>query len=105
MPWIFPLLLFALWQTGFMLDWINTRVLPSPLEVFLALFSLAGSTVAQHINQLSQSGDRFCCRSRPGTAAGLYDGNFRADGKTSETPLYKYSEPFHNLALTPLIII
>ncbi|CAB3799029.1 aliphatic sulfonate ABC transporter permease SsuC [Pararobbsia alpina] len=40
-PWLLPLLILALWEAGTRSQWISTRVLPEPLAVLKAFWSLA----------------------------------------------------------------
>jgi sulfonate transport system permease protein len=40
-PWLLPLLILAVWETGAREQWISTRVLPEPLAVIKAAWGLA----------------------------------------------------------------
>ena len=43
LPWLVPVTLIALWQIASSLGWLSTRVLPVPLEVITAFWTLTAS--------------------------------------------------------------
>ncbi|RZJ17737.1 MAG: ABC transporter permease, partial [Haliea sp.] len=43
LPWVVPVFLIAVWQIASSLGWLSTRVLPAPLEVVKAAWTLTAS--------------------------------------------------------------
>ncbi|MDR2826141.1 MAG: ABC transporter permease subunit [Deltaproteobacteria bacterium] len=106
LPWLVPILLILGWQLGSSLGWINTRILPSPLQVLSSLFQLAGSGELWDNLQVScfRAGTGFCI----GGALGLSLGFATATSRRMETLLDSSLQMFRtipHLALTPLVII
>ncbi|MDR1708226.1 MAG: ABC transporter permease subunit [Candidatus Accumulibacter sp.] len=106
LPWAFPVFLILLWQWGSVTGWINSRILPSPLEVLLAAFRLIGSGELQ--DNLKVSCWRALTGFAIGGAAGLALGFATATSRTLENLLDSSLQMFRaipHLALTPLVII
>jgi ABC-type nitrate/sulfonate/bicarbonate transport system permease component len=105
-PWLFPVFLILLWQLGASVGWINSRILPSPLEVLLATFRLIGSGELQ--GHLKVSCFRALTGFAIGSAAGLILGFITATSRILEYLLDSSLQMFRaipHLALTPLVII
>jgi ABC-type nitrate/sulfonate/bicarbonate transport system permease component len=106
LPWLFPVLLILFWQCGSFIGWINTRVLPSPVEVFASLFRLAAT------GELWDNLRVSCLRAGAGFfiggALGLSLGFATATSRRLEILLDSSLQMFRtipHLALTPLVII
>ncbi|MDR2614403.1 MAG: ABC transporter permease subunit [Candidatus Accumulibacter sp.] len=106
LPWLVPILLILSWQLGSSTGWINSRILPSPLEVLLAAFRLVGSGELQ--NNLRISCFRALTGFAIGASVGLALGVATATSRTLENLLDSSLQMFRaipHLALTPLVII
>ena len=75
LPWLVPVGLIALWQIASSLGWLSTRVLPAPLEVITAFWTLTASGELWTHVQVSAArlvgaggGRRF----RPGAGASFF---------------------------------
>jgi ABC-type nitrate/sulfonate/bicarbonate transport system permease component len=106
LPWLFPVLFFAVWQAGSSAGWINSRVLPSPLDVFASVFRLSES------GELWENLRISCFRAVSGFviggSLGLLLGFATATSRLLETLLDTSLQMFRtipHLALTPLVII
>ncbi|MDR3177191.1 MAG: ABC transporter permease subunit [Desulfovibrio sp.] len=106
LPWFFPVLFLAIWQAGSAAGWINSRVLPSPLEVFASVFRLSES--GELWENLRVSCLRAGCGFVIGGSIGLLLGFFTATSRQLEILLDTSLQMFRtipHLALTPLVII
>ena len=105
-PWLLPIFLIVFWQWGASAGWINSRILPSPLEVLSATFRLIVSGELQDNLEIS------CFRALTGFAIGggigLFLGFITATSRILESLLDSSLQMFRavpHLALTPLVII
>ncbi|MDR2076252.1 MAG: ABC transporter permease subunit [Desulfovibrio sp.] len=106
LPWLFPFLLILFWQWGSSIGWINTRVLPSPVEVFASLIRLAAT--GELWDNLGVSCLRAGAGFLIGGALGLSLGFATATSRRMEILLDSSLQMFRtipHLALTPLVII
>ncbi|MDR2124744.1 MAG: ABC transporter permease subunit [Desulfovibrio sp.] len=106
LPWLFPVLLFLVWQAGSSLGRINARVLPSPVDVFASVFRLSAS--GELWDNLRISCFRAGCGFVIGGGLGLLLGFATATSRFLETLLDSSLQMFRtipHLALTPLVII
>jgi ABC-type nitrate/sulfonate/bicarbonate transport system permease component len=106
LPWLFPILLLIGWQIGSVTGAINTRILPSPLQVLASLFRLADSGELWANLKVScfRAGTGFVI----GAALGLGLGFATATCRWLEILLDSSLQMFRtipHLALTPLVII
>ncbi|MDR1359670.1 MAG: ABC transporter permease subunit [Deltaproteobacteria bacterium] len=103
---MFPFLLLLFWQCASSIGWINTRVLPSPVEVFASLLRLAGT--GELWDNLKVSCLRAGAGFLIGGALGLSLGFLTATSRKMEILLDSSLQMFRtipHLALTPLVII
>jgi ABC-type nitrate/sulfonate/bicarbonate transport system permease component len=105
-PWLLPIFLILFWQLGTTAGWINSRILPSPLDVFWAAFELTAKGELQEHLKVS------CFRALSGFAIGaglgLVLGFLTATSRILESLLDSSLQMFRaipHLALTPLVII
>jgi ABC-type nitrate/sulfonate/bicarbonate transport system permease component len=106
LPWLVPVLLLAFWQLGSWSGAINTRILPSPLQVLASALRLAKS------GELWDNLETSCFRAGAGFAVGgtlgLFLGFVTATSRRMEILLDSSLQMFRtipHLALTPLVII
>lgn len=106
LPWLVPLLLLALWQTGASSGWISTRVAPAPAAVLEAGWSLAASgELFRHLWASTQrAGAGFLVGGGIGLALGLLNGSFRVFERLLDTSVQMIRNVPH-LALIPLVIL
>jgi ABC-type nitrate/sulfonate/bicarbonate transport system permease component len=105
-PWLFPFLLLLFWQCGSSVGWINTRVLPSPVEVFASLFRLAATGELWDILRVSclRAGAGFLIGGTLGLSLGFATATSRRMEILLDSSLQMFRTIPH-LALTPLVII
>ncbi|MDR2051702.1 MAG: ABC transporter permease subunit [Deltaproteobacteria bacterium] len=106
LPWLIPCLLLLSWQFCSTAGWLNTRILPAPLEVAASLFRLAGT------GELWANIKVSCLRAGAGfligAAVGLTLGFLTATSGRLEILLDSSLQMFRtipHLALIPLVII
>lgn len=106
LPWIFPVVVIALWQISSQLGWLSTRVLPEPWAVLKAFWALAVSgEIWTHVAVSSwRALTGFAIGGGLGLLLGLLTGTFRS----AETLLDTTFQMIRNipaLALIPLVIL
>lgn len=101
-PWIIPVLLLIIWQTG----WISDKVLPSLLEVITAGVSLAGSgELLTHILvSFKRAFIGFVIGGGLGLILGLLNGIYPFAEKHFDTTIQMLRNIPH-LALIPIVIL
>jgi ABC-type nitrate/sulfonate/bicarbonate transport system permease component len=106
LPWVFPILLLVVWQIGSSSGWINTRILPSPLEVFASMFRLAiaGELWANIKVSCFRAGLGFLIGGTTGLCLGFATATSRRIEILLDSSLQMFRTVPH-LALTPLVII
>jgi len=106
LPWVMPVGLVALWQVASALGWLSTRVLPAPLEVIKAGWTLLESgELATHVKV---SAGRALAGLAIGGGLGLAFGLLTGSVKFFETLLDSTIQMVRNipaLALIPLVIL
>jgi sulfonate transport system permease protein len=105
-PWALPCLLIIFWQIAAQAGYINSRVLPSPLNVLRAVWRLLLS--GELLDNLKVSCARAGMGFLIGSAAGLSLGLLTASFKQAETMLdttLQMLRTIPNLALLPFVII
>ena len=105
-PWVVPVLVILGWQAASSLGWLSTRVLPEPLAVVKAFFSLAQSgELWTHVAvSTRRAALGFVIGGGLGLLLGLLTGSFKA----AETLLDSTLQMVRNipaLALIPLVIL
>lgn len=105
-PWVVPVLVILGWQAASSLGWLSTRVLPEPLAVVKAFFSLAQSgALWTHVAvSTRRAALGFAIGGGLGLLLGLLTGSFKA----AETLLDSTLQMVRNipaLALIPLVIL
>jgi len=106
LPWLVPVLLVALWQTSSSLGWLSTRVLPAPLDVVTAFWTLAVS--GELWTHVKVSAGRALIGLAIGGGLGLLLGLLTGSVKFFETLLDSSVQMVRNipaLALIPLVIL
>jgi sulfonate transport system permease protein len=106
LPWAVPLALLLVWQISAQAGWLSSRVLPEPLAVARAFWSLAVSgELLTHVQKsLERAIYSFAIGGGLGLLLGLATGTF----KTAETLLDTTLQMVRNipaLALIPLVIL
>ena len=105
-PWLVPIGLIVAWQIASSLGWLSTRVLPAPIDVVKAAWSLAVSgELWTHVNV---SAGRALLGLAIGGGAGLVLGLLTGSVKFFETLLDSTIQMVRNipaLALIPLVIL
>jgi sulfonate transport system permease protein len=105
-PWLVPLALVVVWQIASSLGWLSTRVLPAPLDVVKAAWSLAVS--GELWTHVKISAGRALAGLAIGGGAGLVLGLLTGSVKFFETLLDSTFQMVRNipaLALIPLVIL
>jgi sulfonate transport system permease protein len=105
-PWLVPLALVVVWQIASSLGWLSTRVLPAPLDVVKAAWSLAVS--GELWTHVKVSAGRALAGLAIGGGAGLVLGLLTGSVKFFETLLDSTFQMVRNipaLALIPLVIL
>jgi sulfonate transport system permease protein len=105
-PWAVPLALIALWQFAAQTGWLSTRILPEPLAVAKATWSLAesGELWMHARTSLWRAASAFFVGGSLGLSFGLLTGTF----KRAEILLDTTIQMIRNipaLALIPLVIL
>jgi sulfonate transport system permease protein len=105
-PWLVPCLLLCAWQAAAQVGWLSSRILPEPLAVAHAFWSLAVSgELWTHVStSLGRAVYSFAIGGGLGLLLGLLTGSFR----TAETLLDTTLQMVRNipaLALIPLVIL
>ena len=106
LPWVVPLGLVLLWQAAASLGYLSSRILPAPLEVLNAGYSLSVS--GELFTHLWASFQRalwgFIIGGSIGLALGLLNGGFRWAECLFDTSIQMIRNVPH-LALIPLVIL
>jgi sulfonate transport system permease protein len=106
LPWLVPAALIAVWQFASSLGWLSTRVLPSPLEVVAAFWTL---TVSGELwTHVQVSAGRALAGLAIGGGLGLLLGLLTGSSRLAETLLDSTIQMVRNipaLALIPLVIL
>jgi sulfonate transport system permease protein len=106
LPWLVPLALVVAWQIASSLGWLSTRVLPAPLDVLKAGWSLGVS--GELWTHVKVSAGRALAGLAIGGGAGLVLGLLTGSVKFFETLLDSTFQMVRNipaLALIPLVIL
>ena len=105
-PWLVPVGLIVFWQIASSLGWLSTRVLPAPVDVIKAAWSL---TVSGELwTHVKVSAGRALVGLAIGGGAGLALGLLTGSVKLAETLLDSTIQMVRNipaLALIPLVIL
>ena len=105
-PWLVPVALVALWQIASSLGWLSTRVLPAPLDVVKAAWTLTAS--GELWTHVKVSAGRALAGLAVGGGLGLALGLLTGSVKFFETLLDTTIQMVRNipaLALIPLVIL
>lgn len=106
LPWVVPVGLVALWQVASSLGWLSTRVLPAPLEVVKAAWTLSES--GELWTHVKVSAGRALAGLAIGGGLGLAFGLLTGSVRFFETLLDSTIQMVRNipaLALIPLVIL
>ncbi|WPC68630.1 aliphatic sulfonate ABC transporter permease SsuC [Rhodoferax ferrireducens] len=106
LPWLVPVGLIALWQIASSLGWLSTRVLPAPLEVITAFWTLTAS--GELWTHVQVSAARALSGLAVGGGLGLVLGLLTGSSRLAETLLDSTIQMVRNipaLALIPLVIL
>ncbi len=106
LPWLLPFLLLALWEVAAKVGWLSSRILPEPLAIAKAAWTLTISGELPHHVWIStwRAISGFVVGGGLGLLLGLLTGSF----KTAETLLDTSIQMIRNipaLALIPLVIL
>ena len=106
LPWAVPVVLLVVWQAASQLGWLSSRILPEPLAVARAFWSLAvsGEIWLHAKTSLWRAISGFAVGGGLGLLLGLLTGTF----KSAETLLDTSLQMIRNipaLALIPLVIL
>jgi sulfonate transport system permease protein len=105
-PWLVPVGLIAFWQVASSLGWLSTRVLPAPVDVIKAAWTLTAS--GELWTHVKVSAGRALAGLAIGGGAGLALGLLTGSVKFAETLLDSTIQMVRNipaLALIPLVIL
>ncbi len=105
-PWLVPVLLVVLWQVASASGWMSTRVLPAPLDVLNAAWTLAAS--GDLWTHVKVSAGRALAGLAVGGALGLVLGLLTGSVRFFETLLDSTIQMLRNipaLAMIPLVIL
>jgi sulfonate transport system permease protein len=105
-PWIVPLLVVAGWEAASRSGWLSTRILPEPLAVAQAFWSLLKS--GELLQDVAISSGRALAGLAIGGGLGLVLGLLTGTFRTAETLLDTTLQMVRNvppLALIPLVIL
>lgn len=106
LPWLVPVLLITVWQLASAMGWLPTRILPAPVDVALAAWSLAAS--GELWTHVKVSAGRALLGLAIGGGLGLALGLLTGSVKFFETLLDSTIQMVRNvpaLALIPLVIL
>jgi len=106
LPWLVPVTLIAAWQIASSLGWLSTRVLPAPLEVITAAWTLAES--GELWTHVSVSAVRALTGLAVGGGLGLGLGLLTGSVRFFETLLDSTIQMVRNipaLAMIPMVIL
>jgi sulfonate transport system permease protein len=105
-PWVVPLLLLAAWQAACQSGWLSSRILPEPLAVLRAFWTLAQSgELYSHVSvSLGRAINGFVVGGGLGLLLGLLTGSFRSAETLLDTTLQMVRN-IPALALIPLVIL
>ena len=106
LPWLVPVLLVAVWQLSSSQGWLSTRVLPAPVDVVAAFWTLAVS--GELWTHVKVSAGRALIGLAIGGGLGLLLGLLTGSVKFFETLLDSSVQMVRNipaLALIPLVIL
>jgi sulfonate transport system permease protein len=106
LPWIVPMLLVSVWQISSLQGWISVRVLPAPLSVVDAAWTLAES--GELLKHVQISAGRALLGLAVGGSLGLIFGLLTGSIRWAETLLDSTIQMVRNipaLALIPLVIL
>lgn len=105
-PWLVPVTLIVAWQIASSLGWLSTRVLPAPLDVIKAAWTLTAS--GELWTHVKVSAGRALAGLALGGGLGLALGLLTGSVKFAETLLDSTIQMVRNipaLALIPLVIL
>lgn len=105
-PWALPIVLVTVWELSARLGWLSTRVLPEPLAVLTALWTLmASGELWQHVSvSAGRAFTGLAVGGGLGLALGLLNGTFRRAETLLDTTLQMVRN-IPALALIPLVIL
>lgn len=106
LPWLLPVALVVFWQAASAYGWLSTRVLPAPLDVLHAAWSLAES--GELWTHVQVSAGRALAGLAIGGSLGLLLGLLTGSLRWAETLLDSTIQMVRNipaLALIPLVIL
>ena len=106
LPWLVPVALIALWQIASSVGWLSTRVLPAPLEVITAAWTLTAS--GELWTHVKVSAWRALSGLAVGGGLGLLLGLLTGTSRMAKTLLDSTLQMVRNipaLALIPLVIL
>ncbi|MES2257564.1 MAG: aliphatic sulfonate ABC transporter permease SsuC [Pseudomonadota bacterium] len=106
LPWLLPLALLLAWEASARLGWLSSRILPEPLAVARAFWTLAASgELWLHLStSLWRALSGFAIGAGAGLALGLLTGSFRRAETLLDTTLQMVRN-IPALALIPLVIL
>ncbi|WP_188569131.1 aliphatic sulfonate ABC transporter permease SsuC [Undibacterium terreum] len=106
LPWAVPLLLLIVWQASSQLGWLSSRILPEPLAVAKAFWTLAasGEMWLHAKTSLWRALSGFAAGGGLGLLLGLLTGTFRSAETLLDTSLQMVRN-IPALALIPLVIL
>ncbi len=105
-PWLVPFLLLVLWHLSIVQQWLSSNVMPSPLEVMSAGWSLSvsGELLQHMLISTKRAAVGFVIGAGVGFVLGLFNGLFRQCESLLDTTVQMVRNVPH-LALIPLVII
>jgi sulfonate transport system permease protein len=105
-PWLLPVALLLAWEVSARTGWLSSRILPEPLAVATAFWTLAASgELWEHLRtSLWRALSGFAVGAGLGLALGLLTGSFRRAETLLDTTLQMVRN-IPALALIPLVIL
>ncbi|TWI67653.1 sulfonate transport system permease protein [Pseudoduganella lurida] len=105
-PWLLPIALLLAWELSARMGWLSSRILPEPLSVAKAFWTLAESgELWTHLKtSLWRALSGFAVGAGAGLALGLLTGSFRRAETLLDTTLQMVRN-IPALALIPLVIL
>lgn len=105
-PWIVPVTLILVWQVAAQIGWLSSRILPEPLAVLRAAWTLAASgELWGHVKTSTwRATSAFALGGGLGLLLGLLTGTFRQAETLLDTTLQMIRN-IPALALIPLVIL